>query len=633
MTHFAQTLLLAMLFVNVAASQGILAPSILKQASATDGQCLAWSSSNSQWEPADCSDSSINIEENNVEVIAAENLTGIDFLGADFDVTDDANEANIAIAAAITRDAEVGALAAAAASVTAGAGAVPKGDVSPGRLDISWLASGTPDGSQFVRDDRTLAQVAFSQLTGTASDAQVPDTITLTSIGQAGDVDMTGIADGECLVYDGVTDNRLEPGACGGGGASALNDLTDVDTSGAEDGNLLLKSGSEWVRSANAKLVGTQWEIGDGTNGSVKIGSAVCTAVAGVLTCTDASDYALVLKTGSTQTSNLTEWRSGAGGLLASVNKEGHFDTSRLLISGGIFGRWSADLLTVRSAFQFLISSGSGTGSGFDVGFRRSGIGVLQCTDGVVGGGVGHCTAFDAGGYRVNGSAPSGHVIRCNGTDCVAAQLNYSDMAGTVPEANDLETDGAEGIADTEIYIGTGAGTGNYAAISGDATLANTGALTVVDDSHAHTGATVSDLKATMPGVEIFAADTAVTTGDGKRYIPIPADLNGYVLTGISASVITVGTSSVAEILEIQIARCAVAATGNQCASAVDMLTTLLSIDSGEANSSTAASAVSINTSNDAVATGQVLRVDVDDVHAGTAPNGLFLTFEFEPAP
>lgn len=50
--------------------------------------------------------SSINLEENNVEVISAANLTGIDFLGADFDVTDSSFEADVAIAAAITRDTE-----------------------------------------------------------------------------------------------------------------------------------------------------------------------------------------------------------------------------------------------------------------------------------------------------------------------------------------------------------------------------------------------------------------------------------------------------------------------------------------------------------------------------------------------
>lgn len=49
-------------------------------------------------------------------------------------------------------------------------------------------------------------------------------------------------------------------------------------------------------------------------------------------------------------------------------------------------------------------------------------------------------------------------------------------------ETNSLEADGAVGIADTELYIGTGAGTGNYAVMSGDATLANTGAITIGND-------------------------------------------------------------------------------------------------------------------------------------------------------
>lgn len=47
-------------------------------------------------------------------------------------------------------------------------------------------------------------------------------------------------------------------------------------------------------------------------------------------------------------------------------------------------------------------------------------------------------------------------------------------------ETNDLETDGAANIADTEVFIGTGAGTGNYAAFSGDVTLANDGTTAVI---------------------------------------------------------------------------------------------------------------------------------------------------------
>lgn len=62
-------------------------------------------------------------------------------------------------------------------------------------------------------------------------------------------------------------------------------------------------------------------------------------------------------------------------------------------------------------------------------------------------------------------------------------ELWFTDDAGTDfqlgVETNDLETDGATNIADTEIFIGTGAGTGNYAAMSGDATMTNAGVVAI----------------------------------------------------------------------------------------------------------------------------------------------------------
>ncbi|MCA9404851.1 MAG: hypothetical protein KC897_13765, partial [Candidatus Omnitrophica bacterium] len=51
--------------------------------------------------------------------------------------------------------------------------------------------------------------------------------------------------------------------------------------------------------------------------------------------------------------------------------------------------------------------------------------------------------------------------------------------AALTSETNDLEGDGAANIADTEVFIGTGAGTGNYVTLSGDATLANDGTLSI----------------------------------------------------------------------------------------------------------------------------------------------------------
>lgn len=122
-----------------------------------------------------------------------------------------------------------------------------------------------------------------------------------------------------------------------------------------------------------------------------------------------------------------------------------------------------------------------------------------------------------------------------------------------------------------------------------------------------------------------FATDTA--TGDGKHYFPIPEGLDGYNLVGVMGHVKTAGTTGTTD---VQIARCVQAATGNICSSGTpdDVLSTKLTIDSGENTSRTAAAAAAINTSNDDVAEGQVYRVDFDAVST-TAAKGYLLTLTF----
>ena len=66
---------------------------------------------------------------------------------------------------------------------------------------------------------------------------------------------------------------------------------------------------------------------------------------------------------------------------------------------------------------------------------------------------------------------------------CVGGHTHSSYLSS---ETNDLETSDPPNVETTEIYIGTGSGTGAWAAMSTDATMANDGTVTVVDDSHAH---------------------------------------------------------------------------------------------------------------------------------------------------
>lgn len=118
--------------------------------------------------------------------------------------------------------------------------------------------------------------------------------------------------------------------------------------------------------------------------------------------------------------------------------------------------------------------------------------------------------------------------------------------------------------------------------------------------------------------VQVVAFDftSDVTTGDGAYYIQIPSSLNGMNLVEVMAAVITAGTTGTTDVQLHNV-------TDTQ-----DMLSTKLTIDSGETSSTTAATAAVINTTYDDVATGDVLRVDVDAT-ASTKAKGLIVTLIF----
>lgn len=84
------------------------------------------------------------------------------------------------------------------------------------------------------------------------------------------DVDTTGLADGDMMVWDAGTSmwRPIAPGA--GGGASDLADLSDVDVTGIADGDILI-----WDASTSTWLPGVGG--GGGGGGMVLLGTAVAT--------------------------------------------------------------------------------------------------------------------------------------------------------------------------------------------------------------------------------------------------------------------------------------------------------------------------------------------------------------------
>lgn len=122
---------------------------------------------------------------------------------------------------------------------------------------------------------------------------------------------------------------------------------------------------------------------------------------------------------------------------------------------------------------------------------------------------------------------------------------------------------------------------------------------------------------------QVVDGATALATGDGKAYIPIPSTLNGYNITSGAIQVIIKSTSGTPT---VQVARGRQAnATSDFTYS--DVFSTKITIDANEYDSKDATTPMVVDTANDDLATGDVLRVDCD--LAGTGAKGLTIRFIF----
>jgi hypothetical protein len=175
--------------------------------------------------------------------------------------------------------------------------------------------------------------------------------------------------------------------------------------------------------------------------------------------------------------------------------------------------------------------------------------------------------------------------------------VTYQDGDGTLDFAVDTASDTTSGIVELATTAETDTGTDTGRAVTPDG----------LAGSYAGT-----------KNVQVIAFDfaTDVATGDGKFYFRTPEALDGMNLVAVHAEVITAGTTGTTD---IQI---------HNVDNALDMLSTKLTIDSGETGSDTAATAAVINTSNDHVNTNDILRLDVDAVST-TAPQGLIVSMDF----
>lgn len=108
----------------------------------------------------------------------------------------------------------------------------------------------------------------------------------------------------------------------------------------------------------------------------------------------------------------------------------------------------------------------------------------------------------------------------------------------------------------------------------------------------------------------ISDALTIPSTGDGQAHVVIPADLNGYDVVSVLGAVTTVSSSGTPTMALRRL----------RSGSAVDVLSTNVTIDASEYTSGSTATPSVINTSNDDLQTGDILLADLDVV--GTSAKG-----------
>lgn len=166
------------------------------------------------------------------------------------------------------------------------------------------------------------------------------------------------------------------------------------------------------------------------------------------------------------------------------------------------------------------------------------------------------------------------------------------------------------------LHKGMTAASDTVASVVEIATAAETTTGTDAGRAVSPDGLAGSDYGKRIAEIKVVDDATALTTGDGKFSLFIPAALNGYNLVAAHACVSTVSSSGTPT---YQIRN----VTDSQ-----DMLSTAITIDANEKTSYTAATPPVINTTYDDVATGDEIAIDKDVAGTGEKGDTIILTFQ-----
>ena len=241
--------------------------------------------------------------------------------------------------------------------------------------------------------------------------------------------------------------------------------------------------------------------------------------------------------------------------------------------------------------------------------------------------------AIDGGVMTLESNASGSYVAKVTLTtdgDVTATGTGTFDKIATAASADPLlqmtDSDAGDGDVGYELDVdatATGSGAEDY---DWNERVQVAGELVSVSRVDADGIAVTTPLYQAYTEVTLLVSDdydTVIAAGDGQGYFPIAKSIGGGTamdLVYCQATNIGVSTGTGVQTTDVMI---------HNLTQAADMLSVALTIDEDEFSSVTAATGFTIDTGNDDVALGDIIRIDVDGVTGGADGVGLMVTLGF----
>jgi hypothetical protein len=181
------------------------------------------------------------------------------------------------------------------------------------------------------------------------------------------------------------------------------------------------------------------------------------------------------------------------------------------------------------------------------------------------------------------------------GSDVTAERMNHLEQG--VAQAGGAASETSPGTVELATATETSEGSDNTRAVTPD-------------------GLAGSDYGKRVAIIPVIGNSEDLTTGDGKRIISIPQEINGWKLVAAHAVVYTVSSSGTPT---VQV---------RNLTDGVDVLSTRITIDVAQYNSYAAVTQPVIDATYNDVATGDRIAIDVDAAGTGTKGLDVILTFQ-----